>query len=122
MSRRHKALRRARYNAGIRRCQRCKNVGISVLCYLPDPPRFYSSDQGEGHFTAERAPDEVLCLDCAPRQGYCYSCGDFWAGINSFDFIHPGICDHCHDAARQDFDDGCEDEDWDFWDDPMCML
>jgi hypothetical protein len=64
-------------------------------CYLPDN---YDWDR----------PSEYMCDD---HKGlfYCLSCGQFWAGIESFDFIHPGYCDNCWDEIRYDYDDDYDD-------------
>ncbi len=40
------------------------------------------------------------CADHAADHGFCFSCGLFCAGIESFDFIHPGLCDNCFDEIR----------------------
>jgi len=104
MSKRYRARRRQRYH---RRCQNCNSL-YAIGCYLPEPPRFTGSERA----MVERAPDERLCPTCAADAGYCCSCGDFWAGISSFDFVHPGLCDHCHDQIQQDCfepEDDCED-------------
>lgn len=37
------------------------------------------------------------CTEHASKNGFCCCCGEFWAGIESFDFIHPGLCDNCYD-------------------------
>jgi len=69
----------------------CKKESI-VRCYLPD-----------NDFDSE--PDEYYCAKHAQENGYCIGCGIFCAGINSFDFIHPGWCDNCYDQINDDFDD-----------------
>ncbi len=41
------------------------------------------------------------CPDHAAENGFCYGCGIFYAGIESFDFgQYPGLCDNCADGAR----------------------
>jgi hypothetical protein len=96
VSKRYKAKRRARYYDTCQRCGAIKNG--TVNCYLPEPARF----QGTEYHWVERTPDERLCCDCAPMLGYCRSCGEFWGGVESFEFLHPGLCDHCYDEIRQD--------------------
>jgi len=53
---------------------------------------------------------EYLCPEHAVEAGYCGCCGEFSAGIDSFDFVHPGLCDMCDDAIRADLDepDDCD--------------
>lgn len=100
MSKRAKIRRRRHYYVVKNICQSCR-APDAIYCYLPEPPRC----SGPEYRLRERPPDEVLCAECAVAAGYCRSCGDFWAGITSFDFIHPGLCDHCHDQIRQDCDE-----------------
>jgi hypothetical protein len=102
MSARHKARRRARYKEGIRRCTNCRQIKLCTLCYLPDTVREHCP------------PDEVLCYDCLENNCYCRSCGEFWGGIDSFEFTHPGLCDHCHDAIQSDFQEFEEGDESDY--------
>lgn len=97
MSKRYKAKRRFRYYVQREKCQHC-GAGHAVACYLPEP------------YGRDRMPDEMLCGECAGRAGYCRSCGEFWGGIESFDFHHPGLCDHCHDQMRDDFEASFDEE------------
>lgn len=47
-----------------------------------------------------------LCPTCLKQDGsFCLCCGQFCAGLESFDFIHPGYCDTCWD--------GVESNNWD---------
>lgn len=49
-----------------------------------------------------------LCPTCMKEDGsFCYGCGQFCAGMESFDFHHPGYCDTCWDEieAADDWDD-----------------
>lgn len=52
---------------------------------------------------------QLLCGYHAAEYGFCSGCGVFSAGITSFDFHHPGLCDNCHDQLSSDFD--FEDDD-----------
>jgi hypothetical protein len=41
------------------------------------------------------------CFEHAAENGFCYSCGIFCAGIESFDFgEYRGLCDICADEVR----------------------
>ncbi len=106
MSKRYKANRRFRYYVQREICQVCGHHPATP-CYLPEPPRF----RFKGQTPVERKPDEVLCSEHAARNGYCRSCGDFWGGIESFEFIHRGLCDHCHDQIKSDYYYPSDDED-----------
>ena len=106
MSLRNRLKKRQRRNGT---CQECDKLG-ALPCYLPEPWRTVTVRiTRHGKLVREevrdRFPDELLCPDCCRKGGcYCVSCGEFWGGIESFDFIHPGICDHCHDQIRADMD------------------
>lgn len=44
---------------------------------------------------------ERYCSEHAAENGYCYGCGIFCAGIESFDFSwHRGLCDNCADEVK----------------------
>lgn len=79
--------------------QRCKQQGNP--CYFPDYGRRGDLDE----------PDHWYCSEHAPRYGFCKLCGQFWGGIESFEFHHPGICDDCHGYLDREF--GWDDECWD---------
>lgn len=76
----------------------------ATACFLPDYDNL-NDDDGK--------PDYYYCGKHASRF-FCRICGQFWAGIESFDFMHPGLCDNCYDQIAHDFDDGDDhsDEDW----------
>lgn len=40
------------------------------------------------------------CPKHAEANGFCVCCGEFWGGIESFEFWHPGLCDNCHDDIQ----------------------
>lgn len=85
----------------------CYKHGEDVIeCYLPD----YEVDE-EG-FRTNNEPDYYYCWEHADTHGFCKMCGEFWAGIESFEFIHPGFCDNCDDEMERDFDRGFDDEDY----------
>lgn len=65
----------------------CQNKGIK--CLIPG-----ALIDGE---------DEKMryCSEHAAENGFCYSCGIFCAGIESFDFgRYRGLCDNCADEVR----------------------
>jgi hypothetical protein len=72
------------------RCQHdgCRNEGIP--CYLT------GDDDGD--------PSYLYCEEHAFENGFCWGCGQFYAGIEDFDFGN-GLCEHC----REDEDDDCEE-------------
>ena len=54
---------------------------------------------------------EYYCPVHAAENGYCTGCGQFCGGTNSFEFVHPGWCDNCHDeivSEEADEQDGDE--------------
>jgi hypothetical protein len=54
--------------------------------------------------------DEFFCPAHAPQHGYCACCGDFWAGITTFEV--SGYCEHCLVEIEADRDDGDDTEDY----------
>ena len=59
----------------------CTNKGEP--CVL----RGYSSDDGEDFFY-------WYCAEHSQRHGFCFGCGEFWGGTESFEF-GPGYCSNC---------------------------
>ncbi len=74
----------------------CKQPGNE--CRLPDDSR------------------EWYCWEHMHDQGFCPGCGNFWAGVESFDFSRTGYCENC-EGDNFDFDDDDWDDDFMDWDD-----
>jgi hypothetical protein len=55
---------------------------------------------------------DYYCPEHCKKNGYCYGCGEFWAGSESFDFSRNGLCSNCRDDS--DLVDYEEEED-DYW-------
>lgn len=52
-----------------------------------------------------------LCPTCLEKDGsFCVSCGQFCAGLQGFEFIHPGYCDNCWDEIESDCGDWEDEE------------
>lgn len=55
----------------------CQNTGLA--CFFP-------------------GSDEPGCYYCAEHihgAGFCWGCGNFWGGVETFDFDRRGLCDNC---------------------------
>ena len=52
---------------------------------------------------------EWFCPIHAFEAGYCMGCGQFWSGIESFDFGN-GFCEHCASAMDDEDDDDYLDD------------
>jgi hypothetical protein len=57
----------------------------------------------------EDDPNGYFCSEHAHAQGFCYICGQFWGGIESFDF-GPGYCEHCRSEVEADAGDYDDDD------------
>lgn len=44
------------------------------------------------------------CASHCKKNGFCYGCGEFWAGSEFFDF-GPGYCSNCASEFEDDLDD-----------------
>ncbi len=84
-------------------CEKCKEPAIP--CYLP------------GNMPPDD-PDNLLCVDHCTDEGYCWGCGYFCAGLESFDFNPRGLCSECRDDPDLTGEDHF-DEDFGLWFDPM---
>lgn len=58
-------------------------------------------------------PSSHYCYDHMHNQGFCPGCGNFWAGVESFDFSRSGYCENCAGDA------GLDDDDSDYWEDDL---
>lgn len=80
------------------RCEHpgCKNPGME--CRSPE-------------WDAEQILPEFYCPGHAVEHGFCFVCGEYNAGLDGFDILHIGYCDHCWDEVINDqFDDEDFDE------------
>lgn len=58
-------------------------------CGLPGEPYYRSALEVE--------VSEWLCGDHAHAHGFCYGCGQFLAGFESFDMSKSGLCEGCEE-------------------------
>lgn len=57
-----------------------------------------------------KEPDyEWYCPVHAHKNGYCYMCGHFWAGVEMFDFNRSGLCENCQSEVEEDYDEEMQD-------------
>lgn len=84
-----------------RRCQESICGAPAIACYLPD------LDRGEARQATAYA---YLCPDHAFKRGHCKGCGEFWGGVESFEFLNGGYCDDCRREIDRAF---AEERDWD---------
>ena len=84
----------------------CKQDGIP--CFLPD--------YGESETLTA---DSHYCPEHAKQYGFCYGCGQFWGGVETFEFAHvynipDGLCENCGDEVRREYEwDGYDDDGYD---------
>ena len=80
----------------------CTNLGME--CEVPYDP-------------VGKDPEyEYYCAIHAFEHGYCYMCGQFWGGCESFDFSPSHLCPNCQEEeSRDDWEDdfGLDVEDTD---------
>lgn len=92
----------------LEREQRCDEPGCEhpavVDCFFPE-----NDDQ---------RPDFSYCSEHAYAAGFCWGCGNFWTGVETFDFLNPSrLCDNCR--TNSDLTgEYPEDDEW-FENDPL---
>ena len=42
------------------------------------------------------------CVEHCQEEGFCWYCGQFWGGVESFDFEPTGCCPNCKDEFKAD--------------------
>jgi hypothetical protein len=73
-------------------CQEDGCTGEADRYYYPDDDAF-----------------DVLCVEHAVQAGFCFMCGNFWAGVEAFDFSRiAGVCPNC----IHEFDEPEDDDDF----------
>ena len=96
------------------RFERCMEPG----CWDPGNECFYPPDESDGLY--EMKADVFYCVEHSSKAGFCWSCGQFWAGVEAFDFSPiEGICPNCISEFEDEgsYWDDEDDEDWeDDWD------
>lgn len=75
---------------------KCEHDGCfkdgSVECHLND----YETWIANNHVGDVPIMTEYFCREHAYENGYCTCCGDFWGGIESFEFDNPlQVCETC---------------------------
>lgn len=95
-------MRRHHRKPKVHKCEKDGCAKEGKPCYLPD----WGDEPSDGK------PDFYYCYEHIHSQGFCKMCGQFWAGVESFDFGN-GYCDNCNFALRDDMDDFQREDDFD---------
>jgi len=51
------------------------------------------------------------CTEHCKDKGFCWGCGEFWAGNEQFDFNRAGLCSNCKDefdSEEDEYDPECD--------------
>jgi hypothetical protein len=80
--------------------------------YCNECKKTFPEDQLTKCSTYDETETEWLCRDCLGESiWYCHSCGQFCAGITSYEFgPYAGFCDNCADEIADSCYDGEDDE------------
>jgi hypothetical protein len=73
----------------------CEEKGCdkeAMLCHVlvTDPDDFNSFSMNVYNY---------YCTEHATKNGYCWMCGEFWAGNSEFDFNSSHLCPNCKDEV-----------------------
>lgn len=89
------------------KCQRanCAEQLNLIPCFYPD------NETGE--------PDYYYCNSHCYLHGFCCCCGQFWSGVESFEFAVAlggieGVCENCEIELRVNAGEFDEEDDFDF--------
>lgn len=77
-------------------------------CSMPGNPCFLPDLDGSGQDTDV---SYWYCSTHARKNGFYPGCGQFWAGVESFDFSPTGYCENCRTCFE---DDDYEDDEYDY--------
>lgn len=67
------------------------------------PDEYWHEDESDYPVDFER-----FCEKHAFEAGYCWICGQFWGGVESFDFGKSGLCENCAFTVQQDMEGDLE--------------
>lgn len=70
-----------------------------------------STDTTPCYYEPGDQPDAYYCGEHIHDQGFCWGCGYFWAGVETFDFSSNGLCENCYGELEDEED---VDDDLDF--------
>lgn len=88
----------------IQEVHQCTNVDGDVRCTSTETmPCFLEVENDPAK------ADDWLCDEHIRHSGYCMGCGQFWGGIESFDFGN-GFCEHCNAEFDDNYDDDYDDD------------
>ena len=95
---------------------KCEHNGCfengEVACHVPE----LHGENGRIYDDTNIRVVEHLCSNHAYEAGYCTLCGDFWGGIESFDFNNPShLCENCKEQIEDEIgeDDDINGENYD---------
>jgi len=84
----------------------CERLGMA--CWLPNLEGPSVMDEPFGFY----------CSEHAGKNGFCWSCGQFWAGVEDFDLDPRGLCSNCRDEYTDDEEDEEDFDAFDYYDLP----
>lgn len=91
-----------------RECQHPGCTNPAIRCELPK----------EHGYPIDKLPEyEYFCVAHAHKHGYCWRCGHYWAGCESFDFSLTGLCENCQSEMDAEIEAGLG-ELKDYWPEP----
>ncbi|MDZ7970502.1 MAG: hypothetical protein RM368_37190 [Nostoc sp. DedSLP03] len=88
----------------------CQHLGCTeenvTACFYPD--------------NETEQPNEYYCTVHAAKHGFCYMCGQFWGGVESFEFAtifggSEGVCEICDYLASAELGEFDDDDDDCYW-------
>lgn len=84
------------------KCQKegCTNLGMECLVPLDYTKPIEEQEQQL----------EYYCSEHCYENGYCWMCGQFWGGVERFEFDQSHLCENC----RSEIDAEMADEEADF--------
>lgn len=93
---------------------KCEHEGCledgSVECHIPNHLDYGDKGIDVIKVIAEMDKVEHLCQDHAYEAGYCTLCGEFWGGVESFDFNNPQqLCENCLEQLKDEIGENDEE-------------
>lgn len=91
-----------------RSCELCDNTGFIMPCEEPGCNNINVTRCRLHDYKTNTDEWNYYCFEHAYKNGFCWGCGEFWSGIENFDFHPSHLCENCRES---EYDDDYEDED-----------
>ena len=78
--------------------KRCEHKGCNSINVVECLLEFYNDEKD-----IQEEYKYYYCPKHCQKNGFCWCCGLFWGGVESFEFEPTGCCPNCVDQFKEDY-------------------